>query len=131
MAERIQWHKGICRQFHANDDLHARWNSKVEYAVDPRDGKLKWLLIALRSIYIGDEITWSYGWEYWSHHSVREVQLFAWRRYARQGHDDALKVDTYVVFDWVVIRNPHFDFQAYVDFNDFDASSVAPSTWRP
>ena len=37
---------------YANDDLHARWNSKVEYAVDPRDGKLKWLLIALRSIYI-------------------------------------------------------------------------------
>ena len=34
---------------YANDDLDARWNSKVEWAVDPRDGKFKWLLIALRS----------------------------------------------------------------------------------
>ena len=116
---------------YANDDLHARWNSKVEFAVDPRDGKMKWLLIATRSIYTGNEITWSYGWEYWSHHSVGKVQLFAWRRYARQGHDDALKVDTYVMFDWVVKLNPLFDFQAYVDLNDFEASSVAPSTWRP
>ena len=73
----------------------------------------------------------SYGWEYWSHHSVGEVQLFAWRRYAREDHSDALKVDPYAMFDWVVIRNPQFDFPAYVHLNDFDASSVAPSTWRP
>ena len=72
----------------ANDDLHARWNSKVEWAVDPRDGKFKWLLIALRSIHTGDEITWSCGWEYWSHHSLGEVQLFAWRRYVREGDTD-------------------------------------------
>ena len=116
---------------YANDDLHARWNSRVEFTADPRDGKMKWLLVATRSIYTGNEITWSYGWEYWSHHSVGEMQLFAWRLYARLGDDDALKVDTYDMFDWVVKRNPMFDFQAYVDLDIYQASSVAPSTWRP
>ena len=68
---------------------------------------------------------------YWSHHSVGEVQLFVWRRYVREGHADALNVDPYDMFDWVVKRNPHFDFGQYVHLNDFEASSVAPSTWRP
>ena len=99
--------------------------------MDPRDGKMKWLLIATRSIYKGNEITWSYGWEYRSHRSVGEMQLFAWRLYAHLGDDDALKVDTYTMFDWVVKRNSMFDFQGYVDLNIYQASSVAPSTWRP
>ena len=116
---------------YANDDLHARWNSRVELAVDPRDGKMKWLLIATRSIYTGDEITWSYGWEYWSHHSVGELQLFAWRRYVLGDDTDAISVDPFVMFDWVVLRNPHFDFNQYVALSEYDASSVAPSTWYP
>ena len=60
-----------------------------------------------------------------------EVQLFAWRRYVSEGDTDAINVDPYDMFNWVVIRNPHFDFAQYVHLSDFDASLVAPSTWRP
>ena len=116
---------------YANDDLHGRWNSKVEWAVDPRDGKLKWLLIALRSIHTGDEITWFYRWEYWSHHSVGEVQLFAWRRYVKLGDTDADNVYPYHLFDWVVDRNPNFDFNQFIALDSYDASLVVPSTSQP
>ena len=134
LAERLLVYVGSSMRDYinyANDDLHAHWNSEVEYAVYPRDGKFKRLLISLRSIHTGDKITWSYGWEYWSHHSVGEVQLFAWRRYVREGDTDAINVDPYDMFNWVVKRNPHFDFAQYVHLSDFDASLVAPSTWRP
>ena len=116
---------------YANDDLDGLWNSKLEWAVDPRDGKFKWLLIALRSIHTGDEITWSYRWEYWSHHSVGEVQLFAWRRNVKLGNTGADNVNPYHLFDWVVDRNLNFIFNQEIAFEDYDASSVVPSTSQP
>ena len=66
-----------------------------------------------------------------TYHSVGELQLFAWRRYVLEGDTDAISVDPFVMFDWVVLRNPHFDFNQYVALSEYDASSVAPSTWRP
>jgi hypothetical protein len=50
------------------------------------------------------------GWEYWSHHSVGDLQLFAYRRYVFQGDDDARSVIPHSTFQSLIYLNPHFDF---------------------
>ena len=57
--------------------------------------------------------------------------MFAWRRYVNMRDTDAENVNPYDMFDWVVERNPNFDFNQYLNFSDYVASLVAPSTWQP
>ena len=44
---------------------------------------------------------------------------------------DVDNVNPYHLFDWVVDRNPNFDFNQYIALEDYDASSVVPSSWQP
>ena len=80
------------------DDQSGRWKSVLCYEPDPSDGKRKWCLRATRDIYSGEEITWSYGWDYWLHHSRGELQLFAWKCYANDQDVQAMSEDEYTLF---------------------------------
>jgi hypothetical protein len=115
----------------ANDDLSGRWNAKLCWEVDATDGKRKWFLRATRKIYSGEEITWSYGWDYWLHHSRYELQLFSWRCYVHAQNLEAMAVTENDLFYWVVNDNPQYSFLGYLGISDDDASRIIPSTYRP
>jgi len=116
---------------YANDDLFGRWNARISWEVDATDGRHKWFLRATRKIYSGEEITWSYGWDYWLHHSRHELQLFAWRCYVLQQDLEAMAVDEKELFCWLINDNPQYSFVGYLDISDDDASRIIPSTYRP
>jgi hypothetical protein len=116
---------------YANDVLSGRWNSVLCWEIDPVDGKRKWCLRATRTICSGEEITWSYGWDYWLHHSRNELQLFAWRCYMNLHDVEAMDVDEFDLFSWVVDSNSQYSFIGYVEISDDDASCIVPSTYRP
>ena len=101
---------------------------QIKYATD---GRRKWFLRATRKIYSGEEITWSYGWDYWLHHSRHELQLFAWRCYVLQQDLEAMAVDEKELFYWLINDNPQYSFVGYLDISDDDASRIIPSTYRP
>jgi hypothetical protein len=78
-----------------------------------------------------EEITWSYGWDYWLHHSRGELQLFAWKCYCNDQDVQAMSENEYDLFSWVTDLNLQYSFAGYLGLSSDDASQIVPSTYRP